>query len=368
VTLSATVTDTQTAATPAGTVGFFDGATEVGAAPVGAGGVATLTLSSLGVGKHSFTAAFLDPAANFAPSGSAAAAALTVTKAGTTTALTATTAAPAFGQAVTFTATVAPAAPSAATPTGSVTFKDGGTVLATVSLSGGAASWTTRKLAVGGHALTATYNGSGTFTASGPASAAVTVSRGAVTVAVTPSVSSPVYGQAVTLTARVTASPGAGTPTGTVSFYDGTALLGSPALVNGVAVLKTAALSAGGHTLTAVYNGDGNFVGPTPAVLPITVRPDTVRTTLTTSSATASHTKPVTLSAAVLAVSPGAGVPTGAVQFWDGATLLGTAPLGGGVAQLVVTFAVVGKHKITAVYGGDSNFAPGSAVLTETIT
>ena len=71
----------------------------------------------------------------------------------------------------------------------------------------------------------------------------------------------------------------------------------------------------------------------------------------------------------VLAASPGSGLPTGTVSFWDGSTLLQTVTLSGGVAKLTYSFSVIGKHKITAVYNGDTDFLPGtSAVLTETIT
>jgi uncharacterized repeat protein (TIGR01451 family) len=370
VTLEATVLNTQTAPTPAGNVTFFDGATKVGSAAVGAGGVATLTVSTLGAGKHALTASFSDPAGNFVSSGSPAAESLTITKASTTTALATTTTTAVFGQAVTFTATVAAVAPSIATPTGSVTFRDGNTTLATVSLSGGAASWTTSKLAVGGHTITATYNGTYSFTASGPATTAVSVSPDATTAVVTSSVASPVYGQAVTLKATVkAAAPGAGTPTGMVSFYDGATLLGSATLSNGMASLKTTALSVGANSITVVYSGDGNFLGTTSAALAVTVNQDATRTKLTSSSTTAAHGMPVTLTATVLAASPGSGAPTGTVSFWDGSTLLGTVNLSGGVAQLTWNFAVVGKHKIKAVYNGDADFLVStSAVLTQTIT
>ncbi|KJY40556.1 hypothetical protein VR41_14890, partial [Streptomyces sp. NRRL B-1568] len=63
------------------------------------------------------------------------------------------------------------------------------------------------------------------------------------------------------LTATVTVTaPGVGTPTGTVSFFDGAALLGSAPLVGGVATLSVSTLSVGSHPLTAVYGGDTNFV------------------------------------------------------------------------------------------------------------
>jgi hypothetical protein len=370
VTLTATVSNTQTAVTPSGSVGFYSGSTELGAAPVGAGGVATLTVSSLGRGKHTITASFSDPAVNFAPSGSPSGVSLTITQASTTTALTTTTTTAVFSQAVTFTATVATVAPSAATPTGSITFMDGSTVLQTVRLSGGSASLTTSLLAVGSHSITATYNGTSNFGASGPAASAVSVSPDATTAVVTSSVSNAVYGQAVTIKAVVKASaPGSGKPTGTVSFYDGTTLLGTATLSNGVAKLKTTALSVGTNSITVVYDGDGNFLSTTSAAQAITVKQDPTTWTLTSSSATAAQGTPVTFSATVLPATPGSGTPTGTVSFWDGSTLLGTVNLSGGVAQLTYAFTVIGEHKIKAVYNGDADFLPGtSAVLTETIT
>jgi hypothetical protein len=61
-----------------------------------------------------------------------------------------------FGQSVTFTTTVA----GGITPTGTVTFKDGATVLGTSTLNASAqASFTTASLSIGTHAITATYSG-----------------------------------------------------------------------------------------------------------------------------------------------------------------------------------------------------------------
>jgi large repetitive protein len=69
-----------------------------------------------------------------------------------------------FGQSVTFTASVAPQ--FSGTVKGSVTFYDGTTILKTASLSGGVAKFTTSTLTVGGHTITATYNGDANFTGS----------------------------------------------------------------------------------------------------------------------------------------------------------------------------------------------------------
>ena len=68
------------------------------------------------------------------------------------------------GQSVTFTATVAPQ--FSGTVRGTVTLYDGTTALKTASLSGGVAKFTTSTLASGKHTITATYNGSTSFTGS----------------------------------------------------------------------------------------------------------------------------------------------------------------------------------------------------------
>jgi hypothetical protein len=59
-----------------------------------------------------------------------------------------------------------------------------------------------------------------------------------------------------------------GTPTGSVTFKDGSNALGTGALNgSGVATFSTSALSAGSHSITAVYGGDTDFSGSTSAIL-----------------------------------------------------------------------------------------------------
>jgi hypothetical protein len=64
-------------------------------------------------------------------------------------------------------------------------------------------------------------------------------------------------GQKWTLTASVTSDAGA--PTGTVTFKDGTTVLGTSGLSNGSAVLEIDPLAGGAHTLTAEYSGDSSY-------------------------------------------------------------------------------------------------------------
>ena len=79
-------------------------------------------------------------------------------------------------------------------------------------------------------------------------------------------------GQAVTFTATVSKSGGAGTPTGTVTFKDGGTTLGTGTLNGaGAASFATSALAAGSHSVTAVYGGDANFGVSTSAAISQTV-------------------------------------------------------------------------------------------------
>ena len=79
------------------------------------------------------------------------------------------------------------------------------------------------------------------------------------------------YGDSVTFTATIFVDTGSGTPTGSVSFYDGATYLGSGTLSGGVATYSTSILSVGDHTISAVYGGDTNFITSTSSDLDQTI-------------------------------------------------------------------------------------------------
>jgi hypothetical protein len=121
----------------------------------------------------------------------------------------------------------------------------------------------TSALAVGAHSIVATYAGDANELGSTSSPSTQEVDRAASAMSLSAAPGSPsTFGQSVTFTAQVAASPpGAGTPTGTVAFaVDGVAV-DSESLVGGEASTTTASLSAGTHTITATYGGDGNFTG-----------------------------------------------------------------------------------------------------------
>jgi RHS repeat-associated protein len=176
-----------------------------------------------------------------------------------------------FGQSVTFTATVSAVAPGSGTPTGTVEFKDGATSLGFVALVSGSVTFSTFALSVGTHSITAVYGGDANFNATGTGSSAATplsqtVNAAPTTTTLTSLPNPSKVGQSVTFTAAVSSSGGA--PTGMVTFFDGATapltMLGTGTLnASGQATLATAALSAGIHTITAVYSGDAIFASST---------------------------------------------------------------------------------------------------------
>lgn len=263
------------AGTPTGSVTFKDGAAVLGTGRL-SGGTATFTTASMAVGSHSITAVYSGDV-NFVASTSHSLT-QTVSQSTTTTKLSKnSTAAIRFGQSVTFTATLAAVGPGAGTPTGAVTFLEGATVLGVSPLVNGVATFTTATLAAGSNSIKATYGGDTNFAGSTSGAIAQTVTQSGTTTTLTKNTTTAIkYGQSVTFTATLAAvSPGAGVPTGAVTFMDGAGVLGSAALVNGVATFTTATLPAGSNAIKARYGGDANFTASTSGSLTQTAQPIT---------------------------------------------------------------------------------------------
>ncbi len=177
----------------------------------------------------------------------------------TTSALSASATQITVGQSVTFNVTVTPAAGSGAT--GNVTLLDGSTSLGTAALSNGTATFTITSLAAGTHSITGSYAGDSTDGAS--TSNAVSVQVNAVTAplqatatTLSANPTTGVSGQTITLSANVAPASGTSTPTGTVTFQDGSNPIGSSPLAAGAGTFTVSTLSVGAHSLSAVYGGD----------------------------------------------------------------------------------------------------------------
>jgi YVTN family beta-propeller protein len=283
-----------------------------------------------------------------------------------------------YGSSVTFTATISPLAGSAGTPSGTVTFYDGTAYLGSVALSSAlTATFSTSSLSLESHSIRAAYSGNATFAGSASGVLVETIIA-PTTIATTTTLSSnanpQVLGSSVIFTATVSASPaGSVAPTGTVSFFDGAAKLGTSALTSNLtATFVTSSLALGSHSITASYSGDTNFSGSTSGVLVESIVQPTPTATLTAISSSANPQAlgaGVTFTATVKPSSSAAPSPTGSVAFFDGATALGRSNLASNLTATYTTSSLaLGSHSITAAYSGDTNFATStSVVLTESI-
>ncbi len=264
VTFTATVTPaTTTNGTPTGSVQFsIDGAAAGGPVPLTEDGTATLTTSELTIGSHTVTTDYINTDGYFITSSGTLAAGQVVNTADTTAVAGSTTTTTVFGQSVTFTASVAAVTSGLPIPTGSVEFLDGSTDLATETLDAfGNASFTTSALTAATHSIIVQYMGDLNFSASMSSALAQTVNQAGTAVALVSSPFPSVYGQMVTLTATIgVVAPGAGTPSGTVAFQEGSIVLDTETLGDsGTVNFTTSALAVGANSITAVYSGDFEF-------------------------------------------------------------------------------------------------------------
>ena len=114
---------------------------------------------------------------------------------------------------------------------------------------------------VGTDKIVAVFNGSAAYLTSGSTTVSHAVKAAATTTTLSLSTSAAVMGQTVTLKATVApVAPGAGTPGGKVTFWDGTTVLGTGTLDStGHASLSVYNLFLGSHSLTAKYAGGTSF-------------------------------------------------------------------------------------------------------------
>lgn len=229
-----------------------------------------------------------------------------------------------------------------------------------------------------GNTISGTTNSAGSTTfavtardangCTGAQSYTLTINKATTSTTVSVLPASPRFGQAITFMATVT---GAGSiPTGIVTFFDGVTMLGTGTLNgSGVAAFSTSSLSVGAHALTANYGGDTNFIGSISSLVSFTISKADTTTSITSSQNPANFGQAVTFTATVAPVAPGAGTPSGTVQFKDGGVNLGSpVALTTGTTQFTTSTLTVGSHAITAVYSGDTNFnISTSTTLTQSI-
>ncbi len=349
---------------------------------------ASLTPDANGVATYTFafpTAGSFPVTATYAGDATHASASATVTQvvtagSATSTSITSSPNPANVGQPVTFVLSVSNTSGNGQIPTGSITVSDGSTVLATLPLTAGptgngGATYTTSTLAAGSHTITATYVPTGAFAAS--SASLVQVINGQGTATLLTASPNPVQALApVNLLVTVTAA--GVTPSGTVTFFDGTTPLGSQTLdANGSATFTATFTSAGVHPLHATYTSTSSLapgtsntvsetvlINPTTTALQVSPLPSTPAFTTITLTSTTRSPSSAPVSTAVC--TPACVAP--AVNFLANGNPIGTAAVGPtGAAVLTVTLPA-GTYAFSSAYPGTPAFSPSnSASVTELV-
>jgi hypothetical protein len=395
VTFTVTVTDTTGTSAPTGSVAVSNSSTGNNFTPVAtlapsgsAASSATWTIEPLNLYNYAGTGSY-NLGLNYEVNGSGSLptgyiSTITFSVSPTVLTMTPSTTSPTLGSNVTFTVTLGivatgPPAGSVA-PTGAITLTVNGTALTPVALTttgGVSTAVITVPITAASNSIVASYPGDSNYGATTATPYILKASEAATTVSLTASATTAQPGVPITFTAVVspTTTPVGTTepnPSGTVLFFNGTTQIGSGTLSAGpganssTATLTVSTLPNGADSITAVYQGDSTYGTSTSTVLTLNVSKAATTVSLTASATTAQPGTSVTLTAIVSPViTPGSGVeqnPSGNVEFFNGASPIGSGTLSTGpgvnsaTATLTLSTLPNGADSITAVYQGDSTY------------
>jgi Bacterial Ig-like domain (group 3) len=274
------------------------------------------------------------------------------------------------GTNVTFSAVLSS---TSGTPTGSVQFKDGGTVLGVQTVSAtGTSSYSTSGLAVGTHPITAVYEPTGTFTASTSNFSQVVSGDTSTTTTTTLTCNPAALSVNTTSLFSATVSSTSGTPTGSILFTDDGTTLSQPTLTNGAASYTLTARQSGTRTIVATYVPTGSFEASSASCV-LTVSGFATKAALSVAPTLASQGSPITLTASVSGGPPGfRGSPVGSITFYNGSTVIDAgAHLLEGTVSFTTTTLPPGIDYLTCTYSGNTTFAPSTCntvpvIITQT--
>jgi hypothetical protein len=213
------------------------------------------------------------------------------------------------GQPVTFSVYLTPEI-STVTPTGSVSLFVDGASQGTARLNAAQATFTTN-LAAGTHAISASYVGDAVYPSASGAYSQI-VSKTAASLVLSADSQAAVFGQPVTLSAKLSAPAGSAQPSGDIAFSDGSNSLGIVTVSGGSASFALANLSVGQHLVTASWAGDSNWSPATSQAVLLSISKAQTTTNLIAT--------PTSLDVTVVAVPPAAGTPTGNIRLTDATT------------------------------------------------
>ncbi len=250
------------------------------------------------------------------------------------------------GATVRLTATVsAPSAlPGSGAIDGNVTFMDGTTTLGTGAISpSSVATLDLNSLPVGSHSWSASHTGNVNYAISRSTVLPETVQLATTSVQLNSSFTFPIAGSGITLTAIVSGT--GSVPTGTVTFYDGNASLGT-STVNGTgqANFSVSTLGAGSHAITASFGGDAKDSGSTSSPLAQLVLQAVTSIALTSSANPSVAGVSLTF---IASLTSNGSLPKGQITLKEGSTTLAIGTLGvTGAYSFIVPSLAAGSHAL----------------------
>jgi hypothetical protein len=266
-------------------------------------------------------------------------------------------------------------------PTGSITFLDGGKSISgipalTLNSQGNVLPTNpTLTFTAGTHSITAGYSGDPSFNASTSPAGSFTITQALTTISFTSVPLTVPIGSNATIIAALAGTSCGNPPTGTITFFDGSAQLGSPqpvqatiqapnCMIEASGSVTSNAFSRGANSLTVKYSGDSNYAASTSPAQTIDAQAPST-STVAASPATIQSGQSVTLTATVAPTQAGGPAPTGSVSFSFSGTSssggLGSSNLSNGQAQLTTTTLPPGNDQIEADYNGDANYGSSLA-------
>ncbi|WP_144762337.1 S-layer family protein [Curtobacterium sp. 9128] len=324
------------------------------------------TPADLPAGQHVVTVAHSGDATHAASTSDAAT--LTVERATATITVVPSTTTPVHGDTVTFSTGGLPAGAS-----GTVTFRDGTTVLCTATIADQAASCTpAAPLTTGQHTVTVSWDGDGNHTATTSAPVTLTVAKATSAIGATvqdAQTATVAYGTAATF--RATGLPADADPASTVTFRDADGATVATATAGDPTYATPTDQPVGDLALTATWAGDADHTGSTSGAATLTVTKATVAITQTVDGATTSTiTHGDTAALRTVGLPKGA---TGTVTYTgvdhDGTTVaLGTGDASTAGAPVTTSKKLsTGDYTVTAVWSGDTRYTAATAPTVELV-
>jgi hypothetical protein len=245
---------------------------------------------------------------------------------------------------------------------------DGAATIGLATLSNGNAKISVPLHAFGSYHFRAKYLTDGKFASSISNIVTHTVAH-PTSLTLTSSVNPSSANQPVTFTAKITTDTGS--VSGNILLFRkngprmSPSIIGSGALSGNMGRITISNLFVGDNVITAVFEGNPDYVPSQSASLTQTVKPASTATTLTSSRNPSSAGQTVKFTAKV--VPAFGGTPSGTVTFKNGTTTLGKATLSGGRATFNTSKISSGQRSISANYSGDAQDAPSSKTITQTV-